>query len=196
MVTRNQWLAIGAVAVFGALAYGATTSKSDHSQIGATTHDKAVWKMFKPQSGRFEVLLPAIPQHVSEAHPKGDEFTKYDVYLSQDREGNVYMISLTQYPQSYEMGSVDDVLEAVKNGAMGSNTKNELKNEERSTYLNFPALDFAINSKDSQIRSKVIVADKMLIVLTAMNRDDSHLDSDFKTFAGSFVLKDIPAVGM
>ncbi|MCE5294283.1 MAG: hypothetical protein LLF94_06680 [Chlamydiales bacterium] len=196
MVTRNQWLAIGAVAVFGALTYGAITSKSDHSQIGATTHDKAVWKMFKPQSGRFEVLLPAIPQHVSEAHPKGDEFTKYDVYLSQDREGNVYMISLTQYPQSYEMGSVDDVLEAVKNGAMGSNTKNELKNEERSTYLNFPALDFAINSKDSQIRSKVIVADKMLIVLTAMNRDDSHLDSDFKTFAGSFVLKDIPAVGM
>ena len=191
MVTRNQWLTIGTVAILGTLVYSAMSPhKTDPSHMGAATHEKAVWKVFKPQNGRFEVLLPAIPQHVSEAHPKGNEFTKYDVYLSQDREGNVYMISLTQYPPSYEMGSTDDVLEAVKNGAMGSNTKNELKNEERNTYLNFPSLDFAIKSNDSSIRSKVILVGKTLIVLTAMNRDESHLDTDFKTFAGSFVLKD------
>lgn len=190
MLTRKQWMTILSVGALATVAYGVfSKSGSVSPYIGAESSAKTIWKLFKPKNDRFEVLLPSIPQHVSEKHPTGTEFTKYDVYLSQDREGSVYMISLTVYPDSYEMGSPEEVLEAVKNGALGSNSKNELKSSEVSTYLNMPSMDFAIESAESAIRSKVIVSDKTLVVLTAMNRDPAHLDADFATFAGSFVLK-------
>lgn len=190
MLTRKQWMMILGVGALATVTYGIISNQGKNtSYIGAESTGKTIWKLFKPQNDRFEVLLPSIPQHVSEKHPTGTEFTKYDVYLSQDREGSVYMISLTEYPESYEMGSPEEVLEAVKNGALGSNSKNELKSAESSTYLNMPSMDFAIESSESAIRSKVIVNEKTLVVLTAMNRNPAHLDADFATFAGSFVLK-------
>ncbi len=187
MFTSKKWVGAVALIVFAALIYS-LTSKTEN-QIVAAPAEKTVWKLFKPQSGRFEVLLPQIPQHAEETHPNGKDVTKYDVYLAQDHEGSVYMVSLTQYPEGYDMGSVEDVLEAVKNGAVGSNAKNEVKKVERSTFLNLPSLDFLIENPDSGIRSKVIVDNKTLIVLTAMNRDPSNLEKDFNNFAGSFVLK-------
>ncbi len=185
---QKKWMAaigIGAVAVFGYLVLH--TSSHVHAGIGTT--DKSIWKLYKPQNGRFEVLFPAAPQHVAEAHPNGKEFTKYDVYLSQDALGNIFMVSMTEYPPSYAMGNTDDVLQAVKNGALGSNTKNVLKTEERSNFLNLPALDFTITNADSNIRSKVILDSKTLFVVTVMDKDPSRLESDFNTFAGSFVIK-------
>ena len=189
MLPPKHWLMILGAGILASVVYNVVT-KEDKAplQMSGVTNAKIIWKVFKPQNERFEVLLPSIPQHVSEAHPAGNEFTKYDVYLSQDREGNVYMISFTQYPESYQMGSPEDVLEAVKNGALGSNKKNELKTVESSTYFNMPALDFSIQNSDSAIRSKAIVNDKTLIVLTVMNRDPTKVDDDFNTFAGSFVL--------
>jgi len=190
MFTRKQ-CAVAVVAVaLASLAYSMVAKYEENpSQIFASATEKSVWKKFTPKSGRFEVLMPAIPQHAQESHPNGNEVTKYDVYLAQDQEGSVYMISLTQYPPSYDMGNIDDVLEAVKNGAAGSNAKNEVKHVERSTFLNLPSMDFLIENSDSGIRSKVVVDNKTLIVLTVMNRDPTHLESDFNQFAGSFVLK-------
>ncbi len=188
MLLNKQWvytLAIGTVALFAI-----TLSNNSNSEAEVSgTLDKSAWKLFKPNNDRFEVLFPAAPQHVSEAHPNGKEVTKYDVFLSQDVAGNVFMISITQYPPSYAMGQVDDVLQAVKNGAVGSNSKNELKQVERSTFLNLPALDFTIANADSTIRSKVILEDKTLFVLTVMDKDPARLESDFNTFVGSFVIK-------
>ncbi|MBS0636869.1 MAG: hypothetical protein JSS12_05115, partial [Verrucomicrobia bacterium] len=190
MQSHKKWIIGVGVAAVAVLAYSIfNTTHHNPFHIGAATAGKSVWKTFKPQNGRFEVLLPSIPQHVTESHPNGNDYTKYDVYLSQDHDGNVYMISLTQYPITYDMGKVDEVLEAVKNGAMGSNSKNQLTFEEKNSYLNKPAMDFAIANNDSNIRSKVIIDDRTLIVLTVMNRDPNQIESDFKTFAGSFTLK-------
>lgn len=188
MLLNKQWiytLGIGTVALFAI-----TLSNSSNSEAEVSgTLDKSVWKLFKPDNGRFEVLFPSAPQHVSEAHPNGKDVTKYDVFLSQDLTGNVFMISITQYPPSYPMGAVDDVLEAVKNGAVGSNSKNELKQVEKGTFMNLPSLDFTIGNVDSNIRSKVILEDKTLYVLTVMDKDPARLESDFNTFVGSFVIK-------
>lgn len=203
MLSQKQWIitiGIGALAFF---AYELNSDKSDNDSVHTSTVDKSptlnksIWKLYKPQNERFEVLLPGIPQHVSETHPNSKNATKdapkdvikYDVYLSQDVDGNIFMISLTQYPPSYEMGGIDEVLEAVKNGAVGSNSKNELKDIERSTFMNLPSLDFSIANSDSNIRSKVILDNKTLFVLTVMDKDSSRLESDFNTFVGSFAIK-------
>ncbi len=179
---------LAAVAIVCATLIYSTVSKHD-DQIVAAPAEKSVWKLFKPKNGRFEVLMPQVPQHAEETHPNGKDVTKYDVYLAQDHEGSVYMISLTEYPPNYDMGNIEDVLEAVKNGAVGSNSKNEVKMVEKSTFLNLPSLDFLLENPDSGIRSKVIVDNKTLIVLTAMNRDPAALEKDFNNFVGSFVLK-------
>ncbi len=190
MKIRKEWIVIAVLALIGVYAFN-TFGKDEAispTQVDATT-TKQVWKLFKPQNGRFEVLFPSVPQHVTESHPEGKDMTKYDVYLAQDGDGSIYMISFTDYPPSYAMGSVDDVLEAVKNGAVGANSKAEVKQVERSTFLNLPSLDFSLTNSDSAIRSKVILDERTLIVLTVMNRDPTHLDKDFNTFTGSFVIK-------
>ncbi len=187
MLSQKQWITIASIGLVATLGYWAV-SETEYTPTHMDA-ETSTWKLYKPNSDQFEVMLPAIPQHVRESHPTGDEFTNYDVYLSQDKQGNVYMISLTQYPEAYDMGNPDDMLEAVKNGALSSNAKNELKEVEKGTYMDLPSIDFFISNNDTAIRSKVILSNNTLIVLTVMNRDEAKINKDFKYFADSFVLK-------
>lgn len=189
MVSRKKIAVLAAVAVVGSLLYTLVGKHESNPFLVGAASQKTVWKLFKPQNGRFEVLLPAIPQHVSQTQPTGAELTKYDVFLSQDKEGNVYMISVTDYPKNYDMTNVDALLDTVKNSAMASNTKNELRKSEKGSHMNLPSIDFAIENNESIIQSRAIVQGKTLFVLTVMNRDPATSDADFKIFSNSFVLK-------
>jgi len=197
MLTRNQWIIVIILGIIAIFAYDFTNRQiknesSNVAQAAASAPIEAsAWKLYRPQNGRFEVLFPSLPQHVAESHPSelGKDFTKYDVYLAQERDGSVYMISMTRYPTKGDPGSSEEILEGVMNGAVKANPNNKLVHSERSTTLNLPSIDFAIQSQDYAIKTKAILDDKSLFVLTVMDRDQSRVDSDFNTFASSFVIK-------
>lgn len=192
MLSRKHWIVIVTLIVLAIIAYDLTPRKTQNDSNAETSQsilDKTSWKLYRPQNGRFEVLMPALPQHVSESHPNGSEFTKYDVYLAQDHLGNIFLVSVTQYPNSFIANKDEDVLESVMNGAVGANSKNTLKHSKRSTFLNLPSLDFTIQSTDSAIRTKAILDGNILYVLTVMDRDPNRIENEFNTFAGSFAIK-------
>jgi hypothetical protein len=88
MLPRTK-LIIAAVLVFVAvLAFDQMRrSSSDTDSMMSTTTQEAItsadWKEFVPNSGKFKVMLPAMPQHASDAVPlpSGQGLIKYDMYL-------------------------------------------------------------------------------------------------------------------
>jgi len=196
MLTRKQWIIVGSLLLVAIIAYDLTTKsspketpESNEMQLGITPN-KSAWKTYHPQNGRFEVLFPTLPQHVAENHPSGVDYTKYDVYLAQERDGTVYLVSMTQYPQSYDTGNGEELLDGVVKGALGANIKNQLVHSEKTTYFNLPALEFHIKNGVFSTRGKAILSDKTLFVITVMGRDPTRLTSDYATFVNSFEIKD------
>lgn len=198
MLSPKQWIVVGSLLLVAIIAYDVTNKSSQkEGSESAIMHsgepsDTANWKTFHPQNGRFEILFPSMPQHVAENHPMGVDYTKYDVYLAQERDGSVFLVSMTQYPRSYDTGNGDELLEGVMKGAVNANVKNKLLHSEKSTFYNLPALEFMIQNGDFSTKGKAILAEKTLFVLTVMARDPSRLTRDFSTFVNSFAIKEAP----
>lgn len=195
MLSPKQWIVVGSLVLVAIIAYD-VTNKSSHKEgsdmavsHAGETSDTSSWKTFHPQNGRFEILFPSLPQHVAENHPMGVDYTKYDVYLAQERDGTVFLVSMTQYPPSYDTGNGEELLDGVMKGALNANVKNKLLHSEKSTFYNLPALEFVIQNGDFSTKGKAILSEKTLFVLTVMARDSTRLTHDFSTFANSFAIK-------
>jgi len=146
------------------------------------------WKEFASAAGLFKVMLPALPQHASEVVPlpTGQGFIKYDMYLSQGKDGSTYMISLIQYPDTFKASDPYELLEDVMKEMMAANGNNKLKDSFQSRFLKVPALDFSILNNSVSIRSKTFFVNKTLFVLTLIDRNTDKLDERFQKFVGSF----------
>ena len=160
--------------------------------VESQSESSGEWKEFSPQNNTFKVMLPALPQHASEAvpFPPGQGLTKYDMYFSQEKDGTTYMISMIQYPDTYNTSKADDVLSSAMNEMLAGSANNKLVTQQNSTFLNCPALDFAIQNNDITIRSKTFLMGKTLFVLTLSDRTSSLVDDLFKKFTDSFQLGD------
>lgn len=195
MLTPKQWIGIGALSLVAIFAYDLSSkiSKPDFLMKNEDENKLSTWKIYHPSNDQFEVRFPALPQHVAETHPNANlDQTKYDVYLAQETDGTVYMISMTQYPDAKDVSKANDLLEGILKGAVVSNPKNQLIYSESITYFNLPALEFVIQNSDFSTKSKAILAAKTLFVVTVMGRDSGKLENDYKEFAGSFRIKNNP----
>ncbi len=162
------------------------------SEQKAALEATSEWKEFSPQNNTFKVMLPALPQHASEEVPflPGKGLTKYDMYFSQEKDGTTYMISMIQYPNTYNTSKADDILSSAMNEMLAGSANNKLVTHQSGTFLNYPALDFAIQNNDITIRSKTFLIGKTLFVLTLSDRTSALIDDLFKKFTDSFQLGD------
>ena len=148
------------------------------------------WKEFVPQTNKFKVMLPALPQHAAEAVPlpAGQGMIKYDMYLSQEKDGTTYMISLIQYPDAFNTSNPSELLDGVMKEMMSGSSNNKLISSKKENYQGFDALDFAIQNSDWSIRCITFLAGKTLFVLTLIDRTPEGIDEAFKKFINSFKL--------
>jgi hypothetical protein len=152
---------------------------------------KSSWVAYEPPSGDFTVHFPSPPQHVSEVStlPNDSKKVKYDIYLAQEKDGSTFMISKIQYPTAFDEANHDTVLEGVMKEMVGGNPTNVLVKTTKGQFLNNPSLDFSIKNSDFSVHSKAMICDKVLYVLTVMDRDPNFIEEDFKAFEDSFALK-------
>lgn len=151
------------------------------------------WKEFSPANGKFKVLLPALPQHASDSVPlaSGNGSIKYDMYLSQEKNGTTFMISLIEYPKDFDTSKSSDLLDSVMNQLMAGNPNNRLRNVAKGSYHTYPSLDFAIENNDVFVRSKTFMMGKTLFVLTLVDRNLNDIDAQFVKFINSFALQEV-----
>ncbi|HXF28247.1 MAG TPA: hypothetical protein VN457_00225 [Chlamydiales bacterium] len=194
MLPRTKLIVAGVVllvAVF-VLDQWRQRSSSEHepAQEEKTVEVSEEWKEFQPTTGLFKVKLPALPQHASDAVPlpSGQGLIKYDMYLSQKKNGRTFMVSLIQYPELFDTSSPNELLDGVMKEMMAGNVNNKLKMVQKGEFRTYPAIDFEIQNNDVLLRSKTFLAGKTLFVLTLIDRSEKDLDSEFAKFSDSLLV--------
>jgi hypothetical protein len=193
MISGKNIVLVAILIVVLIVAYDISTNKTARapSQEFAIKKDQGTWITYRSPNGLFEVSLPAPPQHVSEAGllAGAAKDVKYDVFLSQGKDGTAFMISTITYPTPFAEDQKQAVLDNVVKEVLSANPQNKLLSQEPRTLQAFPALEFTVNSKDYMSRSIAILAQEVLFVLTVMEKNPHHLDEDFQVFVNSLKIK-------
>lgn len=189
MLPKTKVIVYGLIALVVFFAFN-LFNRSGKEETLPESSSSMPWKEFRDQAATFKVQLPALPQHASEAVPLpgGQGVIRYDMYLSQEKDGTTFMISRIQYPNEFDTNNSSQLLEGVLTEMMGGNTNNNLKESTKGSYRGFPSLDFLIQNNDVLIRSKTFLSNKTLYVLTLIDRNKGEIDSSFKIFSESFEL--------
>jgi hypothetical protein len=189
MISGRSIVFIATAIVLLIIAYDISTHKTarEPSHEFAIKSDQATWITYKAPNELFEVSLPTQPQHVSEAGllTGASKDVKYDVFLSQGKDGTAFMISTIAYPTSFPQEQKQGVLDNVIKEILSSNPQSKVVKQESKTFQSFPALEFTINNSEYMSKSMAILAEQVLFVLTVMDKNPHHLDEDFQFFVDS-----------
>lgn len=189
MISGKIIVLITTLIVLLIIGYDISTNKTARapSQEFAIKRDQGTWITYSSPNELFEVSLPTPPQHVSEAGllVGASKDVKYDVFLSQGKDGSAFMISTIIYPTPFAEDQKQSVLDNVVKEVLSTNTKNKLLHQELKTVLTFPALEFSIDNGEYLSKSMAILAKEVLFVLTVMEKNPHHLDEDFQVFVNS-----------
>jgi len=199
MQARSKWITIVVIIVilFLIVMFMKDNTKTmpsdmmkDAKQSSVTSASTSIedWKKFTSEDNQFSVMLPTIPQHASEAVPlpNGQGSIKYDMYLSQEKDGSTFMISMIHYPENFDTSNPDILLEGVMKEMLSGSEENALKSSEKKEFKTLPSLNFAINNKDFVIHGLTFLSGKTLYVLTMIDRNMAGSDNQFGQFVDSF----------
>jgi hypothetical protein len=142
------------------------------------------WKLWKPNSNKFQVSLPAAPQVTSGkvVDPKTSKPHLHKTFLVPSENGRLYMIQVIR-PDDQESSS--DLKEIIT--SLASNSKDNLvKDLQEGVFKNDKSIDFLIENKDATIRGKAFKHGKEIYVLSMTTNDDESDLSDYTFFLNSF----------
>jgi len=160
-----------------------------------TAFDFQNWHEFSAPSGTFKVLLPGLPQRATENvdDPKTQEKRKYDMYVAQQDNGTIFMISLITFPGLGSVEEEHEILKQIMNDMVASNSSNKLNRTEEGDYKGHPSIDFSIENGELTIDAKAFIVSEMLYVLTRIIKSKNYTRGEFLFFVNSFEL--IPQSG-
>lgn len=150
------------------------------------------WHEFKSSIGKFKVLLPVLPQHATEKlqDPKTKQIRDYDMYVSENSDGSIFMISLITILESKGSEDLSDenLLTAVMNDMLSSNPKNTLDSKKMDTFHGHKALNFTISNNELHIYTKTFFIGRTIYILTAIAKNEQKNRPDYEFFVNSFDL--------
>ncbi len=146
------------------------------------------WKEFRSDLGNFNVLLPVLPQHASQmvSLPNSPNKLKYDLFLAQEKDGTNFMINVISYPDDMDLSNPQSLLENVMNEMVAGDSNNQLKYSEKGKFQHSPSLEFAIENPQFLIQSRAFLVEKMLYVLTVVDRIENYNQNEYRAFINSF----------
>lgn len=148
------------------------------------------WHEFAAPDNKFKVLLPVLPQHATENvnDPLSKGKRKYDMYVSEEDDGTVFMISSISHPEAKNATDKEMLLKQLMADMSNSNPKNKLLNSKTGVYQGYQSLDFSISNDEVHIDARAFVVDNSLIVLSSISKLQNYNPQEFAFFANSFEL--------
>jgi hypothetical protein len=149
----------------------------------------ADWREFIPQSKKFKVMLPTVPQYAQDSNLIANTEQKrfYEMFISEKLNGAIFMISQITYPAEYNVNTrqllKDTIDEMVK-----SNPDNTLNFVNDTTFLDQTAFDFNITNKDFGVDGKAFMYGKTIYLLTYIAKNAEFNKEEYKHFLDSFHL--------
>lgn len=167
-----------------------TTAKAlPTTQEDPNFHD---WREFSFKSERFKVLLPSLPQHVSDTviDPKTLEPRKFETFATVGDNGAAFMINAITFSKQKEEEASEESLKTVVNDMMDRNKENQLNEMRMSTFHGSPALDFSLSNGERLIQGKVIAHKKTMYILSMINKKETFNKQELEFFINSFEFVD------
>jgi hypothetical protein len=179
-----------------AVLYFATDMKNAYKILpGSTSGQLEVppyvdWREFIPQSGKFKVDLPAVPQYAKEAVaiPNTDKKRRYEMYASEKLNGSIFMISLITYPSEFDTSNAKEMLHSVIDELVTSNPNGRLTEIRDTTFQTLPSIDFQLLNNDFHIQGKDFMINNTIYLLTYVSKKDEIDQKDYRHFIESFDL--------
>lgn len=150
----------------------------------------ADWNEYSGQSNNFRVSLPQPPQYARESAPIPDTDLKraYEMYLSEQLNGTIYMISMITYPPQIETSNQNQMLHDFIKELVRSRPDNKLQQETDSSFQDKGAVDFMLFNKDYQMKGIAFMVDKTIYLLTYVANKNNFKTEEFDHFINSFRL--------
>lgn len=147
------------------------------------------WQEFASPSAAFKVLMPSIPQHVSDKSrdPKTKSIRKDDVYIAEKKNGTIFMIHAITYQSETEAKAAEgSLLQQFMQDMLASNPSNKLVASQPAVYKGQQSLDFVIENDSFYYNVREFLYENSLIVLSSISRKPLQGIKDFKFFINSF----------
>lgn len=151
----------------------------------------AEWREYEPDTKRFKVMLPDPPQYAKESVeiPKTNKYRRYEMYVSEKLNGNIFMISLITYPEGVDISDKDDLLQQIVEEMMESKKNNKLNKNEKTTFEGHPAVDFNITNEKFNVEGKTILVDRTVYLLTYIAKIPDFILVEYEYFIKSFEIE-------
>lgn len=148
------------------------------------------WREFAQSNNKFTVVLPVVPQNATEAVPipNSDKKRDYDMYVSEQLNGTIYMISLITYPNDYNTNDEVPLLHTIVDEMMTTNPNNQLSDIKDETFQGHKAVVYTIKNKEITIKGKSFIDGKTLYILNYMAKNPDFTESEYEHFINSFKL--------
>lgn len=155
-----------------------------------STTNNMVWPEFISQGGEFIVRMPELPQHLQDAVniSHTDKKRKYEIYVSEKKDGSIFMIYRITYPEDFNTSNSQVILADVINEIITTNPNNRIIKNEETFYADYAARNFEIDNKDFTVEGLAFMDDKVVYVLTYATGDEIVNKSEYQYFIESFHL--------
>lgn len=196
MSTKSIVLGILAVLVV-TIVFSLRFSKDSYKLLPMdTTHPESAglygdWYEYSSPDGNFKVQLPLLPQEASQnlTDPTSGVTRNYAMYVAQEANGTIFMISLITFPEGSKAFSQDQLLKDLMEDMVAANPKNKLSDVKPGMYKDFPSMDFTITNDQTKIFAKEFVKDHTIYVLSVISKNDADRRVEFDHFVESFQLQ-------
>lgn len=162
-----------------------TTSTEPITSDESKLHE---WREFTYEPEHFKVLLPGLPQHVSDTvtDQKTQEPKKYETFAAAGDNGSAFMINAITYSSHEEAEAKEESLKAVVQDMLDRNKENKLNEMKMSTFRNHPALNFSLTNGELLIQGKVFAHKKTMYILSMINNKNAFNKKELDFFINSF----------
>lgn len=153
------------------------------------------WYEYVAPSGKFKVRLPLLPQEATQdlTDPTSGLTRNYDMYVAQEADETIFMISLITFPESSKPFSQEQLLKDLMEDMVAANPKNKLSDVKSGTYKTFPSIDFTITNDQTRIFAKEFAKDHTIYLLSVIAKKELDPKLQFDHFVGTFELTDNPS---
>ena len=146
------------------------------------------WHEFTSPQNNFKVLLPTLPQHVSDTvtDPATQQQHKYETYTALGDNGSAYLINEITFSSPKQAEATEEELKAAVSSMLIRNKENKLNSMVMGSLHDNPALDFSLDNNDVLIKGKVLAHNNKIYILSMINKKDTFNDKEFDFFVNSF----------
>ncbi len=185
---------VASIALLGATVYLLTQSKQAYRVLPdinqqAQVDPYGLWRNFEEPNHHFQAAFPVVPQHATDhiKDPMTKQVRQYDMYVSSQPDGSVFLIRVISYPQGVKVTHVD-LINSINYDLVQSHAGNQLLSSTDIKFAGHEAVKFSIASDPTHIEGVAFAEGANLFLLGVMANKDVFSPADYEHFVNSFKL--------